>query len=160
MSGDETFALPQIVSALSRLDAELVVAVNAADRERLGPVPENVRVMEDLPLNLLLPTCAAVVHTGGSGTTLTAAALGVPQVAAVELFAEQRFNAEKMAAAGAGISLGPDNMDSATIAAATSTVLTDTAYRTAAAELSAEIRALPTPADVVGTLVELAGGAG
>ncbi|MFD2768438.1 nucleotide disphospho-sugar-binding domain-containing protein [Micromonospora eburnea] len=161
MLGDETFLLPQIVTGLAGLDVEVVVAANAADRQRLGPVPENVRVMESLPLNLLLPTCAAVVHTGGSGTTLTAAALGVPQVAVVERFGEQRFNAEKMAAAGAGIRVAPEDISATTVTAATSAVLTDTSFRTAAAELSAEIRALPTPAEVVGALVEVAtGGSG
>ena len=156
MLGDDSFELPEIVSGLAGLDAELVVAVNAVDRERLGPVPDNVRVVESLPLNLLLPSCAAVVHTGGSGTTLTAAALGVPQVGVVR-YGEQQFNAEKIAAAGAGISVSRDHIDAPAVTAATSAVLTDSAYRAAAAELSEEIRALPTPAEVVGTLAELAG---
>lgn len=43
-------------------------------------LPESVRHFEFLPMSLLLPQCAAIVHHGGIGTTGQALAAGTPQL--------------------------------------------------------------------------------
>lgn len=53
-----------------------------------------------------LGRAAAIVHHGGSGTTLDALAAGVPQVV-VPLMADQSANGEAVSAAGAGAALHP-----------------------------------------------------
>ena len=45
-----------------------------------GADPGRYRVLKSIPLHLLLPTCDAIVHHGGAGMTMTAAACGVPQL--------------------------------------------------------------------------------
>jgi UDP:flavonoid glycosyltransferase YjiC (YdhE family) len=43
-------------------------------------LPGGVRHFAYVPLSLLLPTCAAIVHAGGIGTTAVALASGTPQI--------------------------------------------------------------------------------
>ena len=59
-----------------------VVATVGTDQDPvgLGPVPSNARVERFIPQATLLPTCAAVVHHGGAGTTFGTLAHGLPQV--------------------------------------------------------------------------------
>ncbi|WP_245182152.1 nucleotide disphospho-sugar-binding domain-containing protein [Streptomyces montanisoli] len=101
MYGPASFAVPEALAGLADLDAEVVVAVTGADRERLGTVPPNARVVGHTPLHLLLPSCAAVVHHGGAGVVMTSLAAGVPQLA-VSHGLDQAVNARRVAGAGAG----------------------------------------------------------
>ncbi|MFE9117175.1 glycosyltransferase [Streptomyces sp. NPDC007172] len=65
---------------MADLDVEVVATLNAEQLDALGPTPPNVRAVDFVPLNQLLPSCAAIIHHGGAGTFLTALAHGVPQV--------------------------------------------------------------------------------
>ncbi len=76
---DMVAAARQAIGALADLDAEVVVAAGGKP-ELLEPIPAEFTVVESMPLHLLLPTCDAIIHHGGAGTTLTAAACGVPQL--------------------------------------------------------------------------------
>ncbi|MCD0485146.1 DUF1205 domain-containing protein, partial [Streptacidiphilus sp. ASG 303] len=77
MYGPASFAVPRVVEALAGLDAEVVLTVTGADRERIGALPPGMRLLEQAPLHLLLPGCDLVVHHGGAGCTMTALAAGV-----------------------------------------------------------------------------------
>jgi UDP:flavonoid glycosyltransferase YjiC (YdhE family) len=139
--------------------AEVVVAASEP-RERLGPLPEETRCVRLLPLQLLLPTCQAIVHQGGAGTIMTAAALGVPHVV-VAMRPEHMTTGGQVAAAGAGLcrihNELPDTADSAALLADdVARLLAEPSYREAAARLSAEIRAEPSPAAVVAELARVA----
>ncbi|NED82142.1 glycosyl transferase, partial [Streptomyces sp. SID11233] len=61
-------------------DTEIVVTLPARHREALGPVGADTRVVDPTPLNLFLGSCDLLVHHGGTGSSLTACAFGVPQV--------------------------------------------------------------------------------
>ena len=149
------FAPPTVLDALSGERLEIVVAVTAADRERLGPQPAHVRVVESLALHLVLPSCAALIHQGGFGSTLTAAALGVPQLVLPQLV-DQTFQAARLRATGSAAVLTAAETDGPAIGERVRALLDDPAYADAAAALRAEIAAVPAPADVVPDLEMLA----
>jgi len=157
MSGPRSFALPRIVEAVADLDAEIVMTATAEDLARIGPLPDSVRVLERFPLNLLLPTCSAVVHHGGAGCLMTALAAGVPQVA-VTYAIEQELNGVRVAAAGAGAQLRGDLADVDGIRAAVTEVLGKPGYAEAADRLAGGVAARPSPAELAEQLVEMAGG--
>ncbi|MFG2019308.1 nucleotide disphospho-sugar-binding domain-containing protein [Actinomadura geliboluensis] len=159
LHGEDGFLVPSVLRALASLDVEVVAALSAADRRLLRDVPDGVRVVEQVPLHLFLGTCDAIVHQGGAGAMLTAAALGVPQAIAPQ-HPDQVLNADRLAATGAGtvlpaagLTAGPAAVEN--VRAAVAALLSGEAARTAAAGLRAEIRAQPTPAAAVRSIEEL-----
>jgi UDP:flavonoid glycosyltransferase YjiC (YdhE family) len=153
--GAGSFLVPRLLDALSGLDIEAVVTVGPADRALLGATPEGVRVVESLPLNLLLPTCHAIVHAASAGTLFTALACGVPQVVIAQGVADQILNAVQLARTGAGIRLTPEEAGGDAVRAAVSTVLYEEGPRVAARELRNEMLARPAPAAIVPILENL-----
>jgi UDP:flavonoid glycosyltransferase YjiC (YdhE family) len=144
--------VPAMLRVLAELDVEAVVTVRdgaAFAREHGGAA----RAVENLPLNLLLPTCDAIIHHGGAGTMLTAAYHGVPQVIVAPV-PDQSFNADLLADTGAGVSLKAESADAGDIESGVAKVLFDDLMREAAAQLRQEMLAQPTPAQVVSTLEE------
>lgn len=142
----------RVVAAAAELDAEFVLALGAVDLGPLGDLPENVRAAGWVPLNALLPSCAALVHHGGAGATMTALEAGVPQLV-LPNGADRYLNADAVAGRGVGISSSLDELDAALIGE----LLAGDTFRRAAAEVRAEIRARPAPSTVVDRMVELAG---
>jgi hypothetical protein len=140
--GSVAAAFPALAGAYRRaLDAvaELPVRVLLTVGRELdvGPVPANAHVEQWVPQADVLAQASAVVCHGGSGTTLGALAAGLPLVV-VPLFADQPYNAIRVAAVGAGVVAALDD-----VRAATERVLADERYRTAAGEVADEMRSLP-----------------
>ncbi|MFE4262059.1 glycosyltransferase [Streptomyces sp. NPDC056883] len=134
----------RVVSEAASVDADFLLAVADTDLGPLGTLPDNVRVLPWVPLAQLLDTADAIVHHGGSGTMLTAAALGVPQLILPQ-GADHFINAD--AATGLGFALRATSAD--VDAALLGRLLTDEAVRKGAAATRSEIDALPSPADLV-----------
>nr|WP_051799501.1 nucleotide disphospho-sugar-binding domain-containing protein [Catenuloplanes japonicus] len=152
LTSQQRFLLPEVVRAVAKPGLEVVLAITPADAERLGDLPDGVRLAPQLPIHLLLPTCDAIVHQGGSGTILTAAAHGVPQVSIPEV-ADEPFNAARLAGTGAGVTLTPDQ--AAEAGDVVSGLLGDSEQRRAATALRAEMFRMPTPAQTAAALVDL-----
>jgi UDP:flavonoid glycosyltransferase YjiC (YdhE family) len=99
-----------------------------------------------------------VVH-GGSGSTLGALAAGVPLVV-IPLFADQPYNARRVAEVRAGVAVTPNPADIpgtiAALRAAVEDVLEDGSYRDRAEALAAELRAEP-PVDAAVPLLQRLG---
>ena len=148
------FMVPQVIEALSELDVDVVAAVTATEAARLGDLPPQVTVAAQIPLNVLLGSCAAVVHHGGATTMLSSALYGVPQLAITHMF-EQAFNGVRLAASGAGSHLPATDADVTAIRNHVSALLHDEAYLTAACGLRSEILARPTPSKVVDEIAAL-----
>ncbi|WP_030905212.1 nucleotide disphospho-sugar-binding domain-containing protein [Streptomyces sp. NRRL F-5126] len=151
--------LDEVVEAVGGLDAELVLALAPGQAERLGTLPEGTRVVEGLPLNLLLPSCDAVVHQGGGGTSMTSTAAGVPQLV-VSPRPEQMLTGDRLAAVGAGRHLVRGELlrekdPVPVVREAVRALLDDPSYRTRATELRDEVAAMPSPAGVVAVLERL-----
>jgi UDP:flavonoid glycosyltransferase YjiC (YdhE family) len=147
------FAPGRIVEALAGLDVEVIGALSADDRARLGRTPDNVRLVRDIPLHGIVDTCDLVVSHGGPGTALTAAATGVPQLLLPQV-GDQKLVAHLLSAAGAGAELPPTaSVD--VIRERAAALLCDTGYRDAADGVRRDARAQASPARAVAELVDL-----
>ena len=138
-------ALRTALDALSRLDVETVVTVGPdGDLSALNPLPANTRVERFLPQSQVLARVDAVVHHGGAGTLLGAAAYALPQVVLPQ-GADQHVNGAALARSGAGVTLPSELATTEAIAAAVSRVLADGPERAAARLLFEQIAAMPEP---------------
>ncbi len=153
-TGGAEHPISAIAAALARLDVHVTVMVRASDRADLGPAPDGVRIVEDLPLQIVLPTCAVSVNPGGAGSVLAAAVNGVPQVV-VPQHPAGVFNAERIAAAGAGVLLQPHALDLDDLTEQVSLMLSDDRRRDAARSLQEENRAQPPLTEAVRLIEEL-----
>jgi len=147
--------LARLAAAAAGVDAEFVIATGDPDRVPASELPPNVRILGWMPLNALLQTCTAAVHHGGSGSALTCCALGIPQLALPEGLTDAAAEAELLRRRGAALVLEIDELDSAAL----HELLDDARLRRVAAELKAEIAALPSPAEIVPMLEGIASGA-
>jgi UDP:flavonoid glycosyltransferase YjiC (YdhE family) len=139
-----------ILADLSTMDVEILLALGDIDLSELGELPANVRPLGWMPLGALMPTCAAIVHHGGSATVMTPLVHGVPQVS-LPKFADQPLNAKLMADRGVGLTVAEPEQ----VGAALARVLDDPVFGKAAAEVRDEIAEQPSPAAVVARLAEL-----
>lgn len=114
-------------------------------------VPNAVEVLAFADHDQLLPECALVVSHGGLGTVLRALAHGVPLLI-VPLGRDQAFNASRVEALGAGISL-PLDASPQDIQAALGTLRSDPSFG-AAALRAAERIATARPNDMAGDALE------
>ena len=128
------------LDALADLPVRIVMTVgDAADPDELGPLA-NVRAERWIPQAEILGEAAAMVGHGGFGTTIGALLAGVPQVVA-PLFADQPYNAERVAGLGAGLTA--DWRHPETIRGGVERLLADPSFRIAAAGVAREAFALP-----------------
>jgi UDP:flavonoid glycosyltransferase YjiC (YdhE family) len=146
--------LTGVIRAVAELDVEVVAVLEPVQQQRLGPLPDNVRLADaPLALRLLLPTCAALVQQGGAGTTMTALACGVPQLILPQV-SDQHFNGERLAATGAGTAL--TEPEPAAVRKLVGELIGDGAWRDAAAFMRERVRQMPPPAALVPELCALA----
>ncbi|MEU9111219.1 glycosyltransferase [Streptomyces sp. NPDC048483] len=146
--GPGSFLVPDIVRALAGLDIEVVVTTAAGAAGQIGPVPRNVRLLEDCPLNELLPSCDAVIYHGGAGCGMTAVAAGTPQLA-LPFTPEQSANAHRLVSTGAGLCHSGRTAGPAVIRDSVMRLLEDDSYRATALALREQAARLPTPAELV-----------
>lgn len=142
------------VEAVSDLDAEVIVAVFSEQSRLLGTLPPGARLIESMPLRLLLPTCSAVIHQGGAGTMMTSASCGVPQLI-MSSIADEPDNARQLVRQGAGRTMDLADAGHASIREHVTALIEDARHREAALALRAEIEAQPTPASIVSRIGDL-----
>ncbi len=149
--------LRRVVEELQSIDVDVLVAVGPrGDPDILGSVTHLVHVERFVPQGQILPLIDVAVHHGGTGTVLGVMAAGRPQLILPQ-GADQFFNAEIASAVGAARALRADHRPGQ-IAEAVSAMLGPSPERATAAHIRGEIEALPSPADVVPTLMAIAGG--
>jgi UDP:flavonoid glycosyltransferase YjiC (YdhE family) len=137
---------------LAALDVPVLMTIgDRREPAELGPLPPNVRVERWVAHADVMPRAAAIVSHGGSGSTLTALAAGVPQ-AFVPLFVDGPANARRVAELGAGILAGDD------LAADVRALIDDPRYALKAAAVADEIAALPPVDDAVALIQRSAAG--
>lgn len=113
---------------------------------------DSVSVHEFVDQAALMPTLDLVVHHGGTGTMLAAAAHGVPQVLLPQ-GADQFINSATIERTGLGRGLDGDHQSPEEVKAAVAQVLDDPGMRAASADVAAEIAARPSPDEVAGNLL-------
>ncbi|MFJ8476521.1 nucleotide disphospho-sugar-binding domain-containing protein [Kitasatospora sp. NPDC094011] len=145
----------ELVEALSRLPIELVAAVDGKQRATVAEVPDNVHLIDYLPLNHLLPTCAAIVHHGGGGTFATAVAHRVPQCVIPMNFWNESAIGAYVVEHGAGIRIEPRELTAERLTRELTALLADPAHAAGAAALHRELLSTPGPAEVLPRLEEL-----
>ena len=105
--------------------------------------------------NAVLPTCSAIIHHGGAGTTFTTLAAGIPQIV-IPQFSDQPINATAVASRGAGIHLPESKTDAASVRDLLFRLLDDPAISQAAGEVRDEIAAMPPPGEIIERLATVA----
>jgi UDP:flavonoid glycosyltransferase YjiC (YdhE family) len=157
VDNDAPGVIEAVVDGLGHEPVNVVVTVGPdRDPTDLGQPPPHVHVERYIPQSRLLPRCDVVVAHGGSGTTLAALAHGLPLLVLPQ-GANQFENAQRCADIGVGIRLLPAEVDVATVRGGVRALLEEPSFRRRAGALASEIRRMPAPADLVATLVSLAG---
>ncbi|MGW7534811.1 glycosyltransferase [Amycolatopsis sp. NPDC054798] len=137
--------LATAIEGLSALEVDVVVA---AGKIQLGAVPKNATVRSWVAQAELLPYVDAVVHHGGSGTTLGALAVGVPQLVLPQ-GADQFANAEALSAAGAALRILPGELSADSVAESARKLMPrHSEHRDAARAIAEEIARMPSPEEV------------
>ncbi|MFD0417088.1 nucleotide disphospho-sugar-binding domain-containing protein, partial [Streptomyces sp. NPDC127108] len=103
----------------------------------------------------LAPTCAVMVHHGGFGTIGTTSLHAVPQLAVAEEI-DAPILARGLAAYGAGVDLPVAEATGERVAHEVRRLLTESSFTEGARRLRADMRAMPSAADVVPELVRIA----
>ncbi|MGW3539754.1 nucleotide disphospho-sugar-binding domain-containing protein [Nocardia niigatensis] len=145
--------IERLLAAAPDIDADFVLALGTADTSGLSALPSNVRIVDWIPLDALLQHSPLLIHHGGAGTTLTALALGVPQIA-VPSGADRYINAIAVHDSGTGVSVEEDELDAALI----DRVLGDEKIRQESGRVRDEIAGMPAPSAVAAQLLEFVGG--
>lgn len=123
----------EVFDAVAGLDLELVCALPADLIPADARLPDNVRLVDSVPLAALLPTCAAVVHDGAPEAVAAALAHGLAPLAL------------------------PDPAEcTKPLADRISHLISDPEARAAAERSRSELQALPSPHDLVPELVRRA----
>ena len=131
------------MNALADLPVRVLMTIGrGSDSTALEPLPANVHVERWVAQNDVMPHAAAIVCHGGSGTVTMGLAAGVPMVV-VPLFADQPWNAERVAAIGAGVALDGGVNAVPGIGEAVHRLLAEPSYRATAEGVAAAMRALP-----------------
>jgi UDP:flavonoid glycosyltransferase YjiC (YdhE family) len=147
-----------VLEAVADLPLRILFTIgDQSDPEAFGPVPRSVHVERWVPQAEVMPHAAAMVGHGGSGSTLMAMAAGVP-LAIVPLFADQPYNARRIAQIGAGIALEGGVEAVAEVPRAIRTLLEEPRYLRQARRVAAEVAALPPVDDAVRRLEDYAEG--
>jgi glycosyltransferase (activator-dependent family) len=155
LSGDRA-SIGELLDAVSDLDVEVVATLNEKQLEAIPKLPDNVRAVDFVPLNALLPSCSAIIHHGGSGTFQTALSHGVPQIIVPDLIWDTVHKAYALERAGAGRYVrDTDHFTAAELRGHLGDILSDPSFRQNAEKVRAEMRGLPTPAGVVPILQSL-----
>jgi UDP:flavonoid glycosyltransferase YjiC (YdhE family) len=140
---------PVAIEAAAELPARVLMTVGRrGDPSAFDPLPPNVRVERWVPHAAVVAAADVVVCHGGSGTVLGTLAAGLPQVV-VPLFADQPYNAERIAEIGAGLAVAP-RADS--IRAAVTHLLDQGSFREAARRVAREMAGLPPTDDAFASL--------
>lgn len=152
--GPQLFFAGDVARALGSLDVEVVVAVSSEQVAVTGDLPENARLVVDVPLDLVLPSCDLLVAHGGAGTTLTGLAHGLAQILVPQL-PDHAGHAGQVLKAGAAEVLARDEATPERLRAVVRAALDDRAMHESTRTLQQELLDQPPPAALVDALQEL-----
>jgi UDP:flavonoid glycosyltransferase YjiC (YdhE family) len=146
-----------LLKALSELNVDLTATLGLDGKaEDYDVDPRRVELVPFLPMEHLLDSVSAVVTHGGAGTTLGALARGVPMLV-IPQGADQFIQADRVAAAGAGLALTPDRYSPTTAAEALERLLAEPGFAATARRIGAEIAAMSPPETVAAQLAAALG---
>jgi UDP:flavonoid glycosyltransferase YjiC (YdhE family) len=129
--------LQSIADAVAGLPVRAIMTTGPAVDPAMIAAGPNTEVVQYQPHAEILPTTSLVITHAGLGTVMASLGHGVPLLC-VPMGRDQFFNAERVAAMGAGLML-PPGADPTAIADAASTVLDDVRFRDAAGQFAGTI---------------------
>ncbi|MCM2390476.1 activator-dependent family glycosyltransferase [Streptomyces sp. CWNU-1] len=141
----------ETLDSVADLDIELVLTLPDEERDQLRRVPENTRIVDFVPMNVLLHSCSAVIHHGGAGGFNGAMVHGIPQLiieGSVDAIAKRTVLRET----GAGLSLTLDEFTGPCVREYVTRLLEEEAFREGAERLRQEALDQPTPGEFVSEL--------
>jgi L-2-deoxyfucosyltransferase len=154
--GSDRASIADLLEAVADLDVEVVATLNERQLAAIPKLPDNVRAVDFVPLNALLPTCSAIIHHGGSGTFQTALWHAVPQIIVPDMIWDTMHKAYALERAGAGRWVRDvDTFTAAELRDHLTTILGDPSFRRNAEKIRTEMQALPTPGGLVPVLQSL-----
>ncbi|GGQ46991.1 activator-dependent family glycosyltransferase [Streptomyces althioticus] len=154
--GADRASVADLLDAVADVDAEVVATLSAEQLAGVEKVPENVRVVDFVPLDALLPSCSVIVHQGGAGTFQNSQMHGVPQIIVPDLLWDSEYKMRYLRSTGSGLAVPDvDRFDAAQLRDMIVRVLTDRSFERNAAGVRRELLSMPTPRDIVPTLVRL-----
>jgi glycosyltransferase (activator-dependent family) len=155
LEGQAADFISAMLEAVADLDVEVVATLNSFQLESVPAVPANVRPVEFVPLSTLLPSCAAVIHHGGSGTFGNALIHGVPQFVVPDDTWDTVLIGEHVAERGVGLCIPPEERSPDTLRRQLLMLLDEPSFLDNAAKIRKEVQAMPGPGDIVPTLEAL-----
>jgi UDP:flavonoid glycosyltransferase YjiC (YdhE family) len=145
-----------ILEALGRLPVNAVVTLGPnVERTRFGKQPNHVHLEEKVSARVMLKHADVAINHAGANSVIHALVEGVP-ILALPLGADQPYHAFRLVGNGAGLQLDPYHMTVDELCRSVERMLDDDLYRRNAERLSAEIASMPSPAEAVPLLEELA----
>ncbi|MFF4732247.1 activator-dependent family glycosyltransferase [Streptomyces mirabilis] len=155
MLGMSAEHVQETLDSVADLDIELVVTLSNEERDQIRRVPANTRIVEFVPLNVLLPSCSAIIHHGGAGCFNGAMVNGIPQIVvegSVDAIAKRTVLRET----GAGLSLTLDEFSGERMREYVTRLLNEDAFHKGAKRLQQEALDQPTPGELVSDLERIA----
>jgi L-rhodinosyltransferase/glycosyltransferase len=149
------FPMREFFDSVSGLDLELVATLNSEQLEAAGTLPDNVRALEYVPLNQVLPTSSAIIHHGGGGTFAAAVAFKVPQLVVPLPMWDEMVTARYVVRRGAGLIADPAAIDVGSMQKDLVRLLEEPSFQLGARALYEDMLAAPAPKDVVPVLERL-----
>nr|ABX71153.1 Lcz36 [Streptomyces sanglieri] len=155
---DSKLPMTEIFDAVADMDIEMVATLNADQLASVQRIPDNIRTVDYVPLNQLLPSCSAIIHHGSGGTFAAAVAHRTPQLIASrptgQSFDIARFT-EKRGAGLVATDIESEDFSATEMRAQLERILREPSFQEGADALRDEIARMPSPNDVVLTLEKL-----
>lgn len=152
--GGYPISVQEILDSVADLDIELVCTLPEAEQSGLTRVPDNTRLVEFVPLQALAPTCSAVIHHGGFGTTNTVAAAAVPQLVISEQH-DTPILGRRLRTCGAGLAEYYTDITGERVRTHLARLLDEPSFSAAAGGLRDAMLSMPTPRELVPVLEKL-----
>ncbi|TMR04965.1 activator-dependent family glycosyltransferase [Actinomadura soli] len=155
LSGDQ---LQAMLDSVADLDIELVVTLPEQVQKELKRVPDNTRMVEFVPLHVIIPSCSAVIHHGGIPSFVDSLVHGVPQLVISRIMPDIGERGPRLERAGAGLWIpgdDPEELSGQRIREHLLRLLDEPAFREGAGRLRKELLAQPTPGEAVKELERL-----
>lgn len=149
MLGDGEISVSDLIAAVAELDVELIATLTPEQTATLPRIPPNVRVVDFVPLNALLPTCSAIIHHGGIGTRQAATLNGVPQLIVPHVPWDQTLIAQHLDRLGAGLMVPAARVTPRLLGKELLRLLEDPSFAEAAERLRGDALAVPGPSELV-----------
>jgi glycosyltransferase (activator-dependent family) len=157
LAADSAALVGDLIDMAAEVDADFIATLNATQLQKVGSsLPANVSAFDYIPLDLVLPTCAAVVHHGGGGTFASAVTHRVPQfVPAPGEGGDRRAYAEYIHEREAGLMLEREQVSVESLREQITRLLHEPDFQQGTNRLHTDMLALPTPTEAVPVLTRL-----